>query len=135
MLQQVIADELQISIDRISVVPYNTDDVPFDTGVGGSRGSYVISEASLLASNDLKGKLKKLASEYKGWDEEIVEFSEGSLVNRRTDEKITMEEIAGRSGGSVKGNGDLQDMAPNQYTSFVAQVAEVEIDEESCCSR
>jgi len=131
MLQQVIADELQISIDRISVVPYNTDDVPFDTGVGGSRGSYVISEASLLASNDLKGKLKKLASEYKGWDEEVVEFSEGSLVNRRTDEKITMEEIAGRSGGLVKGNGDLQDMAPNQYTSFVAQVAEVEIDEET----
>ena len=131
MLQQVIADELEITVDRIKVVPYNTDDVPFDTGVGGSRGSYVISEASLLASNDLKLNLKKLASEYKGWDEDIVEFSEGSLVNQRTQEVISMEEIAERSGGVVEGKGDLQDMTPNKYTSFVAQVAEVQVDIET----
>ena len=79
----------------------------------------------------MKLNLKKLASEYKGWDEDIVEFSEGSLVNQRTQEVISMEEIAERSGGVVEGKGDLQDMTPNKYTSFVAQVAEVQVDIET----
>ena len=128
MLQQVVAEELGIDVGRIHVVPYNTDDVGNDTGVGGSRGSFVITQASYLASVDVKAKLTQLAAEFEGWDEEVVSFKDGHLVNTRTDQRIPMEKIAERAGEPVVGRGDLMDMSPNPLTSFVAQVAEVEID-------
>lgn len=128
MLQQVLADELGIALDRIHIVQYNTDDVPFDTGVGGSRGSYVITQTTHMASEDLKVNLRRLASEFEGWDEEVVEFQDGDLVNTRTNEHIPMEKISERAGEPVAGKGNLQEMTLSPYTSFVVQVAEVEVD-------
>jgi CO/xanthine dehydrogenase Mo-binding subunit len=131
IIQQVVAEEMGVSIDRVKIVPYDTDDVPFDTGVGGSRGSYVVTQASHGAAEDVKAKLKKLAAEFEGWDEEVVEFEAGHLVNTRTNRRIPMEKIAERAGEPVSGAGHIQENTPNPYTSFVAQVAEVEVDPET----
>ncbi len=131
MMQQVTADELGIDISRVTVVPLNTDQADFDTGVGGSRGSFIITESAFMAADDVRGKLKRLAAEFNGWDEEIVEFEAGALVNTRTGESVPMERIAERSGEPVSGLGRLEEAAQSPYTSFVAQVAEVEVDRET----
>jgi CO/xanthine dehydrogenase Mo-binding subunit len=131
IVQQVVAEELGIDVSRIRVVPYNTDDVENDTGVGGSRGSYVGPQAADAAASDLKAKLVKLAAEFEGWDEETVQYESGYLINTRSGDRTAMEVIAERAGEPVSGQGSILDMTPNPYTSFVAQVAEVEIDPET----
>ena len=131
VVQQVVAEELGIGVDRVRIVPYNTDDVENDTGVGGSRGSYVAPQAAHAAAGDLKAKLTKLASEFEGWDEETVRYEAGHLVNTRSGARTPMEAIAERAGEPVSGQGSIMDMSPNPYTSFVAQVAEVEVDPET----
>jgi len=37
MLRQIVAEELQLPLSCIEVQVWDTDGVPFDTGVGGSR--------------------------------------------------------------------------------------------------
>ena len=131
MVQQVTADELGIDVSRITVVPYNTDEAAFDTGVGGSRGSYIMTESTHMAAVDLKERLRQLAAEFQGWDEDVVDFEAGALVNTRSGESVPMERIVERAGEPVAGKGRLEDATPSPYTSFVAQVAEVEVDPET----
>ena len=131
MVQQVTADELGIDVSRVTVVPYNTDEAAFDTGVGGSRGSYIMTESTHMAAEDLKARLKQLAAEFQGWDEGVVDFEAGALVNTRSRESVPMELIVERAGEPVAGKGRLDDATPSPYTSFVAQVAEVEVDPET----
>ncbi len=131
MAQQVTADELGIDVSRITIVPFNTDQAEFDTGVGGSRGSFIITEAAHMAAEDVRGKLKRLAAEFNGWDEDVVEFNAGTLLNTRSGESVPMERIAERAGQSVSGLGRLNETTQSPYTSFVAQVAEIEVDRET----
>ena len=131
IVQQVVAEELGLDVSRVRVVAFNTDEVENDTGVGGSRGSYVAPQAANAAAGDLKAKLRKLASEFEGWDEDLVEYDSGYLVNTRSGDRTPMEAIAERAGEPVEGRGSIMDMSPNPHTSFVAQVAEVEVDPET----
>ncbi len=131
MAQQVTADELGIDVSRVTIVPLTTDEAAFDTGVGGSRGSFIITESAFMAAEDVRGKLKRLAAEFNGWDEDIVEFEAGALLNSRTRESVPMERIAERAGEPVTGLGRLEEATQSPYTSFVAQVAEVEVDRET----
>ena len=120
-----------VPVGRIRIVPYNTDDVQNDSGVGGSRGSFVVPQAAQTAAEDLKKQLRRLASEFEGWDEDTVVYEDGALVNSRSGQRVAMEAIAGRVGAPIIGVGHLMDMSPNPFTSFVAQVAEVEVDPET----
>ena len=131
MIQQVVAEEMNLPISRIDMVPYTTDDVPFDTGIGGTRGSYVAPEAAHDASVDLQSSLRQLVAELEGWDEDSTEYEAGELVNQQTGARIVMEELAARTGEPVRGYGHVLDMSPSKYTSFVAQVAEVHVDPDS----
>ena len=38
ILRQIVAEELQVPLQSIQVQVWDTDGVPFDTGVGGSQG-------------------------------------------------------------------------------------------------
>ena len=134
LIRQTVAEEMQVDMDRISVVPFNTDEfdnaIP-DLGFGGSRASMVGPMAATEASDEVKATLKRLAAEFNGWDESVVEYANGALVNSRTDESVPMEDIARRRGEPISGRnkppaGDPLMMSP--MTSFVAQVAEVSVD-------
>lgn len=131
MIQQVVAEEMNIPTSRIEMVPYNTDDVPFDTGIGGTRGSYVAPEAAHQASEDLQSSLRQLVAELEGWDEDSTAYEAGELVNEQTGARVAMETLSARTGEPVKGRGHVLDMNPSKYTSFVAQVAEVHVDPDS----
>ncbi len=131
MIQQVVAEEMNIPTTRIEMVPYTTDDVPFDTGIGGTRGSYVAPEAAYDASVNLQASLRQLVAELEGWDEESTTYEGGELINERTGARVAMEALAARTGGPVRGYAHVLDMNPSKHTSFVAQVAEVHVDPDS----
>ncbi len=131
LIQQAVAEELHIESDRIRIVPYSTNEMSaeiFDFGVGGSRGSMVAPQAALKASTELKEELKRFAAEFNGWDQDIVEYQEGFLVNARTGARTSMEEIASRRGEPIEGRNHEPEEMMSPWTSFVAQVAEVEVD-------
>jgi CO/xanthine dehydrogenase Mo-binding subunit len=60
LFQRIVAAELGIPLDRVSVVRGATDTVPNDPGVGGSRVTPVQGSAALDAARKLKTKLGEL---------------------------------------------------------------------------
>jgi len=131
LIQQSVAEEMQVPISSVSVVPFSTDEMfddLFDFGVGGSRGSMVAPQAAIKATRDVKDNLKRIASEFNGWDQELVEYDSGELINTRTKEKVHMSELVQRSGEPVRGRNFDPEEGLSPVTSFVAQVAEVEVD-------
>ena len=58
----------------------------------------------------------------------MIEYHEGHLVNSRTQEKVSIAELVQRSGEPIQGRNFEPEAGMSPVTSFVAQVAEVEID-------
>ena len=59
---QIIADELGVSIDDITIRGGDTENSPFGTGTFASRGAVVAGGAVMRASGDLREKIKKFAA-------------------------------------------------------------------------
>jgi CO/xanthine dehydrogenase Mo-binding subunit len=57
VIQRVLAAELNIDPERITVTRGATDAVPFDPGVGGSKGSLLLGRAALDATQKLRAAL------------------------------------------------------------------------------
>jgi CO/xanthine dehydrogenase Mo-binding subunit len=134
ILQQTVAEEMGVAIERVRVVPFSTSEMApdiFDFGVGGSRGSFVSTQGAAKATAEVKEQLKRLAAEFNGWDESVVAYQDGFLVNERTDQRVPMEEIVQRAGQPVMGRNRAPEEMTSPMTSFVAQVAEVEVDPET----
>jgi len=60
LFQRIVATELGLPLDRVSVFRGTTDAVPHDPGVGGSRVTPVQGTAALDAARKLKAKLAEL---------------------------------------------------------------------------
>jgi CO/xanthine dehydrogenase Mo-binding subunit len=61
-LSQIVADELQVSIDDVRVVHGDTAKVPYGNGSNASRSTVMAGSAALGASRKVKDKLLRLAS-------------------------------------------------------------------------
>ena len=131
LIQQAVAQEMEVPLEKVKVVPFNTDELfpdLFDFGMGGSRGSMVAPSAAIKATKDIKDNLKKIASEFNGWDQDLIEYSEGNLVNSRTQEQVSIGDLVRRSAEPIQGRNFEPEEGLSPVTSFVAQVAEVEVD-------
>ena len=131
VMQQIVAEELRMPVERVRVAVWDTASTDFDSGIGGARVTRMASAAVWNAAQNVKAELFKLAAELLGWPEEQLEV-DGELV-RRTDtgESAPWSALAERTGAPISALGDVQDTARNPYTSFTAQVAEVAVDRES----
>ncbi|MQF86441.1 MAG: xanthine dehydrogenase family protein molybdopterin-binding subunit [SAR202 cluster bacterium] len=131
VMQQIVADELRIPIDKVEVAVWDTASTSFDSGIGGARVTRMGSAAVWNAVQAAKHELIKLAADILGWPEEKIEL-DGSLLTRNdVNESIDWATIVARTGSPIIGLGDVQDSAKNPYTSFTVQVAEVAVDKES----
>ena len=61
-LSQIVADELQVSIDDVRVVHGDTAQVPYGNGSNASRSTVMAGSAALGASRKVKDKLLRIAS-------------------------------------------------------------------------
>ena len=57
VIQRVLAAELGIDPERITVTRGNTSDVPFDPGIGGSKGTQLLGHAAMDAAKKLRAEL------------------------------------------------------------------------------
>ncbi len=126
ILAQVVSEEIGVPIERISVVPRDTDSVSFDSGIGGSHTTRLITVAGHEAGSLARQQLQRLAAELLGWNEESITAENGKLIHN--EDSIEIADLVARAGAPVVARGHVQDTSPSPMTSFGAQIAEVRVD-------
>ncbi len=130
------AEAYGVAPDKVRFVYSDTDSAPYGGGVGGSKTTYTLGNAVIRAAEDARRKTFAIAAEEFEVSAEDLEIVDGRVQVRGFPERsIGLGEIAGKAmtfGGRyepVQGNGSqaVTDRAP----SFCAQIAEVEVDEET----
>jgi CO/xanthine dehydrogenase Mo-binding subunit len=131
ILRQIVAEELQVPIQSIQVQVWDTDGVPFDTGVGGSRVTRVAGQAAYQAAREASREVCMAAAELLAWPEEALTVRGADVIRQDTGDSHPWAALLQRRGEPVVGRGSVQDMHPSPVTSFTAQVAEVAVDPET----
>ena len=135
ILRQIVAEELTIPVEEVALDVLNTDGVAFDTGIGGSRGTYTEGQAALGAAQDLKAKLLGLAADLLEWPADRVTLEAGRvMLTGEPSSALALGELASRAitvtGQPIVGKCRFRGTG-SEVTGFCAQVAEVEVDAET----
>ncbi|MGE3445893.1 MAG: xanthine dehydrogenase family protein molybdopterin-binding subunit [Acidimicrobiia bacterium] len=95
-LAQVCADELNVSIDRITVVSGDTDSCPYTGyGTGGSRVAAISGVSTRIATVELKEQLLSIAAhQLEAAVEDLEIGEEGAYVRGVPDRRLPLEQIA-----------------------------------------
>jgi len=94
-LSQIVADELQVSIDDVRVVHGDTAQVPYGNGSNASRSTVMAGSAAVGASRKVKDKLLRLASANLEIDAGDLIVSDGRVVARGAPERsLTFADLA-----------------------------------------
>jgi CO/xanthine dehydrogenase Mo-binding subunit len=131
VLRQIVAEELQLPLSSVQVQVWDTDEVDFDTGVGGSRVTRVAGQAAYRAAQGASRELLSVAADLLGWPEERMALCGVEVIRQDTGESRSWAELLQRWGRPITGRWSVQDPNPSLVTSFTAQVAEVSVDPET----
>ncbi len=136
---QIVADKLDIDIDKINVFQGNSDLLPKGGGTGGSRSSYSAGGAVLASTLNIIEKSRKKASDFLEVEEIDIELINGNFTVKGTDKKISIFEIAKLS---INNHSDSDSFSSSDtYTSGGAtfpngcHVVEIEVDPETGFSK
>jgi carbon-monoxide dehydrogenase large subunit len=95
-LSQIVADELQVTIDDVRVVHGDTAKVPYGNGSNASRSTVMAGSAALGASRKVKDKLVHIACAALEIDSSDVFLRDGKVIARGAPERfLSFSEIAG----------------------------------------
>lgn len=130
-LQQVVAERLGLPIDRVTYRVWDTDTVAFDTGIGGSRGTRVGTQAAYDAVESAKAALCQLAAELLGWPLEQLTVAGDAVARADTGDSQPWAPLIERTGEPVTGSAHIEDRQPVAITGFTCQIAEVSVDRET----
>ena len=133
---QLAAEAYGVDVDKVRFVYSDTDSAPYGGGVGGSKTLYTLGNAVIRAAEDARRQTLAIAAEEFEVSAEDLEIIDGRVqVRGFPDRSLPLGELAGKAmtfGGRydpVHGSGSqaITDRAP----SFCAQIAEVDVDEET----
>jgi len=131
-LRQIVAEELSLKPDEIQIQILDTDSgVPFDSGIGGSRGTRVASGAAFQAARAAKQELLGLAEKLLGWPKTETALVGRELVHKKMRKRESWDKLLSRAGRSVTGAAVHRDEDHSPVTAFAAQIAEVSVDTET----
>ena len=133
---QLAAEAYGVDVDKVRFVYSDTDSAPYGGGVGGSKTLYTLGNAVIRAAEDARRQTLAIAAEEFEVSAEDLEIVDGQVqVRGFPDRSVPLGDLAGKAmtfGGQydpIHGSGSqsVTDRAP----SFCAQIAEVEVDEET----
>ena len=130
MFAQVAAEVLGVPVANVDVQVWDTDAVPFDSGVAGSRTTRMAIPAVHEAAGAALNGLLLAASAQTGWPVDVL-TSEGGQIWHGGTGSISWTSVVEAAGGTISGRGHSQVTGQPEHTAFAAQVAEVEVDEET----
>ncbi|MEE9569658.1 MAG: molybdopterin cofactor-binding domain-containing protein, partial [Candidatus Binatia bacterium] len=131
VLCEIVGEELKVPPARIHVETLNTKMGEKDTGVGGSRATRVYGNAAYEAAIKACEEIKKAAAETMGATPDDLLISEGGVLHKRAEQRMTYGEIVKAKGTPIGVQGVYNDKSKVQEASMCAQVAEVEVDPET----
>lgn len=130
-LRQIVAEELSLRLDEIQIKILDTDTSPFDSGIGGSRGTRIASGVAFQAAREAREELFALAEELLGWPRAELALAGKQIVRQKTREKQRWDRLLARAGRSIMKRAVNKDSDHAPVTAFTAQVAEVSVDPET----
>jgi CO/xanthine dehydrogenase Mo-binding subunit len=131
-LRQIAAEELSCDPEEIRINVLDTDfGVPFDSGIGGSRGTRVASGAAFQAARSARDELFGDVENLLGWEKTEIQLVGKILVNKKTKKRQRWDDLLARLGHPVTGEAVNRDDEHSPVTAFAAQVAEVAVDPET----
>jgi len=138
LFAQIVADELGVPLDAISVVMGDTAAVPYDQQTSASRSSVLMGTAVLRACHDLHSRVREMAARHYGIEDSEITVEQGAV--RMPDIEMSIVEVVqaslGRLGGEVVGNGEMRkDADPDHplggtaaFFEFNCTASEIEVD-------
>ena len=131
ILCQTVAAEMGVSYESVRCRIGNTSEVSYsvDVGFGGSRSTNINSTAAAQAAAELRAKLTEQAAKILGCAEDQVIYKSGRFSNRS--KSLTLSDVVKANGGPLTVSVNTEVPRKGSSTSFVAQVAEVEVDRET----
>jgi CO/xanthine dehydrogenase Mo-binding subunit len=135
-LALIAAEELSIPAEAVNVIHDNTDAMPYSGLSAGSKTTYTVGSAVLVAARDARKQVFTIAAEMLEASAEDMELRDGKVMVRGVPEKrVTLQQIAGNSMGfgapyePVYGRG----RSANRVTSpaSAAHLARVAVDPET----
>jgi CO/xanthine dehydrogenase Mo-binding subunit len=130
-LCQVVAEELQVPLERIQVEIWNTDAIPFDSGVAGSRATRINTIVAYEAVQEAKHELLRLAAHELDWPEDRLAFAGDEIRCADLGTAMRWTDLLARADTSVTGRAHVDERGRSHITSFAVQVAEVAVDPET----
>lgn len=131
MMRQIVGEELKVPLDAIQVAMLDSDEVVKDTGVRGSSSTRVHGGSALNAAQRARAEILKIAAAaMQATPDELLLF-DGGVTHGRAERRMTYGEIARANGGPILVEGHYANMSDGPEASLVAQVAEVEVDDET----
>lgn len=102
-IAQVVADELEISVDDVEVIWGDTAIIGEGFGTYGSRSLTLAGNAALLAARRVKEKALRLAAQFMKSDVQELEYKNGEVINPKSGRTMSLKEIATRNMASLGG--------------------------------
>jgi CO/xanthine dehydrogenase Mo-binding subunit len=128
-MRQIVAKELQISVESVQFEILDTSKVGPDTGVGASRATRIFGNATQVAAVDACRLLFDAAGKILGVQK--LALTGDGAVRTRTGKKISFGEIVKASGAPICGRGSYKNFSVGPEAALCAQVAEVAVDLET----
>lgn len=125
---KMVAEVLQLPLDRVSQLPTDSSNSPFERGPGGSRGTYATGSAVIAAAEDARQKLLELAGRALSADPADLDTDSGMVFRKNEPSvRISWEAAVGRRTCIGYGRFEEDFTLANCMMTFV----EVEVDTET----
>lgn len=131
LLSEIVAEELQVPLNKIKVEILDTKTGKKDTGIGGSRGTRVYGNAGYEAAVKAVEEIKRVAAAQMGATPDQLVLSKGAVLHKRAERRLTYAELVRAKGSPIVVEGTYSDTSKPHLASMCAQVAEVEVDPET----
>ena len=125
---QMVAEELGLPAEGVIVEPWDTDDGPFDTGIGASRVTRVAAPAVYRSVTEAREQLVVAAADALGWPAAQIDVQGYEIVRRDTGERYPWPEFLDHAIVTQATNTETEE---SPVASFMAQIAEVSVDSET----
>lgn len=132
-LAQIVAEELGLRFDDVSVVHGDTDVVPWDIGAFASHTTFMVGRAAQIAAQQVKAQMLERAAERLGAPAGELQVRGGAVtVGGQPQRAVTVREVMQPSRGipsaHIVGHGSY---TPTKSYSFAAHFVEVAVDIET----
>ncbi|MFO7881606.1 MAG: molybdopterin cofactor-binding domain-containing protein [Kosmotogaceae bacterium] len=134
IMAQIVAETLDIPVNKVIVYSSDTDMTPFDVGAYASSTTYVSGNAVMKAAENLKNKIKEKAACYLNTNPENIGIKNQQAINKENGEKISFSDLFTKLFYTFE---QEQLMASSSFVGnespppYLATFAEVEVDLET----